>query len=386
MVRMLGVRLPMVRHLMRLHVIGLPHTEVTERFLTCAYTQKVLKFGQMMTEHGIPTVIYAAGDETEAICDEYVPVLSTDERLSIFGPEADDPNGTWAHVTWDPAHESWQKLNTRAVEAINERAEPGDLVLLASGGAQRSIAERLTHLVSCEPFVGYEGIALPFCAFESQAWRHHVYGRTGINDGRWYDTVIPNYFNPDDFHVETRKDNPPYLLYIGRLIYRKGILTANQVAKAADIELKVAGPGAASYKDRTLITTDNCVLDDVDYLGPLDPIARADAMARATAVIAPTTYIEPFGGVTVEAMFSGTPAITTQWGVYPETVREGISGCRFDTLKGGVEAIGKAAALKPQEIRQYALENYSLKAVAPQFADWFARLNGLYGEGWTDLT
>lgn len=370
---------------MRLHLVGLPHTEVSERFLTCAYTQKILKFGRMMTNQGHKVNIYAAGNETEAICDEYVALLSTEERLSIFGPAADDPNGTWAHVTWDPAHEAWQKLNSRAIEEINERAEPGDLVLLASGGAQKSIAQGLPHLVACEPFVGYEGIALPFCAFESHAWRHYVYGKMGIDDGRWYDAVIPNYFNPDDFHVET-KERPPYLLYIGRLIYRKGILTANQVAKAAGIELKVAGPGALTYKDRTLVSTDNCVLEDVEYLGPLGPVERSKAMARAIAVIAPTVYVEPFGGVTVEAMFSGTPAITTQWGVYPETVREGISGYRFDTLKGGVKAIEKAAALKPSKIRQYASENYSLKALAPRFSDWFERLNGLYGEGWTDLT
>ena len=370
---------------MRLHVIGLPHTEVREQFLTCAYTMKVLKFGQMMTQAGFKVSIYAAGDSTEAVCDEYVPLLSTAERLELFGAVADDPNGTWAHVTWDPADEPWQRMNRRAVEAISERAERGDLVLLTSGGAQRSVAEQLPHLVSCEPFVGYEGIVLPFCAFESHAWRHYIYGKNGIVDGRWYDTVIPNYFNPADFHVEN-KQKPEYLLYIGRLIYRKGILTARQVAAAANIELKVAGPGALSYKDRKLVTTDNCVLDDVDYLGPLGAKDRATVMARATAVIAPTMYIEPFGGVTVEAMLSGTPAITTQWGVYPETVRDGVSGYRFDTLKSGVEAIEKAKALIPREIRQYAVENYSTKALGPRFGAWFERLTGLYQEGWSSLT
>jgi hypothetical protein len=34
---------------MRLHVVSLPHTHTTAAHASCAYTQKVRKFGKMMT-------------------------------------------------------------------------------------------------------------------------------------------------------------------------------------------------------------------------------------------------------------------------------------------------------------------------------------------------
>lgn len=60
----------------------------------------------------------------------------------------------------------------------------------------------------------------------------------GTDDGRNFDAVIPNYFDVEDFTPKAEKDD--YLLFIGRMINRKGPHVAVQIAKEAGMTLKMA--------------------------------------------------------------------------------------------------------------------------------------------------
>jgi len=356
-----------------LHLVALPHTQTDGRFLTCAYTQKVVKFCRMMA----PTyeVILYAGDQNVAPCSEHVPLFSEDERVADWGDGFDTVADA---ISWDPSIPYWSRMNERAIDAIRERARPRDLLLVTGGWAQKPLADRL-DLIACEWAVGYEGIFSDYCAFESAAWMHHIYGRQGWGNGRFYDAVIPNYFDPDDFAVAPKDD---YLLFVGRLVERKGVHVAAQIAGRVGMRLLVAGPGIASARPGEIVALDGTrIVGPVEYVGEVDAVARRDLMAGARALLAPTLYVEPFGGVTVEAMLSGTPVVTTDWGAYTETVTADV-GRRFRTLQQGVEATRAVLDLDPLAVRAHALARYSLDAVRPRFDVWFAQLAGLWGEGW----
>lgn len=363
---------------MNLHLVGLPHTETTSEFVTCAYTQKVVKFAKMMTDRGHTVFLYS-GTDNEAKCSEHIACFDRTERERWYGVHTQD--NLWGNIHWDPDREGWKSLNPRVAWEIRKRAHAGDMLLLITG-SQKPIADALPELVACEWGVGYEVVSTPFCAFESTSWRHHVYGLGQIRAGRWYDTVIPNFFDPADFRLADKSD---YLLFVGRLIAGKGIDAAAAVARASGLPLVVAGPGGRLEEGRLLGLDFAIDADNIDYVGPVDHKRRADLMAGARALLAPTTYIEPFGGVTVEAMLSGTPAITTDWGAFTETVEEGVTGFRFTTLAEGVRAVEKASSLSPSQIRKRALKRFSLNAVAPQFEAWFDRLSTLRDEGWYTL-
>ena len=219
----------------RVHLVSLPHTQTTRDYLTCAYTMKIVKFCSMMKPLGYEVVLYA-GEENEADCYAHIPLISKTECERWFGKHE---LGRIYPITWDPNDVHWRTMNRRAVRAICDfRASEQDLVLLIAGNCQQEIANGLPDMLACEWGVGYEGIFARACAFESAAWRHYIYGRQGHIDGRWYDAVIHNFFNPDDFYTAPKDD---YLLYIGRCIMRKGPHVAAEIAKRVGLPLVGAG-------------------------------------------------------------------------------------------------------------------------------------------------
>jgi glycosyltransferase involved in cell wall biosynthesis len=205
----------------------------------------------------------------------------------------------------------------------------------------------------------------------------------GINDGRAFDTVIPNFFDSNDFTPRVTSGDGD-LLYMGRLIERKGPHVAAMLAARTGRKLLVAGPGAQEWSAGKITCTDGTVLEapDIEYIGVLGREERAERLAAAAALLVPTLYIEPFGGVAIEAMLSGTPAVTSDWGAFTETVEEGATGARFSTLGEGAAALGRAISLDRASIRERAASRYTLPVVATQFISYFERLSTLWEEGW----
>jgi|SRR5579859_385006 len=366
---------------MRLHLVSLPHTETTDAHLTCAYTQKVVKFSKMMTGLGYEVVIYG-GEENDAECFEHVPIVSRREQVKWFGEH--DFNRLYPDI-WDPTSDWWRLTNKRAVKAIREhRADHHDLVLLTGGCCQELIAMRLKDMTSCEPFVGYKGIFSRFRAFESVAWRHWVYGDKRWDDGAWYDVVIPPFVDADDFVAPPVSKRGDYLLFLGRICFRKGPDIASEIAEAAGRRLIIAGNGGEVWEGRIHSLEGNNLTDisigpHAEFYGPADKAARRQLMSEARALIMPTRFIEPGGNVAIEAMMSGTPVIAPDWGVFTETVVPGYTGERFMRLPEAVEAIDTVASLRPAVVRKYAVERWSLEAIGKRYDRWFRQLNGVWG-------
>jgi glycosyltransferase involved in cell wall biosynthesis len=301
-----------------------------------------------------------------------VSCLDNKSRIMIFGKDDDNRLSFW------PTDEQSRLFNEHAIAAMRPRISPRDLILSFGGSTHKLILDAFPNHLRCEPGVGYQGIITNHCAFESYAWMHWVYAKREINDGRWFDCVIPNYFDPAEFKLG---DGPrDYLLFLGRLISRKGPHIASQIAEAAELELVVAGAGGTQLGND--IVASEVTIKNATYMGTVDVEERAELLSNARALLVPTTYIEPFGGVAVEAMMSGTPVISSDWGAFTETIQEGISGFRFHTISEAIAAVEKTKFLVPEKVREYAINNYSLEAIAPKFKIWFNRLNSLWDKGW----
>ena len=365
-----------------LHLVALPHTQTVHEVTVCAFTSKTVKFCRMMTQLGWRVVLYS-GDRNDAICTEHVPLFTSEEQAGWYGEF--DPNLLPTIATWNNADVWWRTMNERAVYEIRKRAEPRDLLLLTAGLAQKPIADAIPYLTCCEWAAGYHGIFSKFVCFESYAWRHYLYGVYGHQDGRYYDTVIPNFFDADEWPIPSVTPGE-YLLFLGRMTARKGPHVAAQVAAAAGMPIVFAGSGVLDVRPGK-ITCESIVLEgpDMTYAGTVGIEERNALLAGAYALLCPTQYIEPFGAVCVEAQICGVPALTTDWGAFPELVEEGVTGFRFRTLAEGVEAVRRARSLDRAFIRERALARYSLDAVGPMYERWFYQLDGLWEGGWYGL-
>lgn len=366
-----------------LHVCALPHTTLTEKDSSCAYSMKVLKFVPMMQAQGFPVVLYGP-DEIECQPDEHVVITTEADRLrwGYGGPRGYD---TTEPFLWDTQQPYWFEANTRAADAIRERMDERDFLCLITS-TQGPIADAISPgwkaPITVEWGVGYEGIdSRSFRAFESYAWMHHVYGLQRIVNGPAFDQVIPNFFDASQFSVAS-KPSKDYLLYLGRVILRKGPHIAAEIAKRVGMPLVVAGPGALEVSEGRIVGTDNVLIEgDVRYVGPVGFKERNELMSNAAAVIVPTLYVEPFGGVAVEAMFAGAPVLASDWGSFTEIVTEDVGG-RFRTLRQATEAFSRVQELSRKKIRQKAVQRFSQEAVGPMFSRWFEQLGTLWEEGW----
>lgn len=343
---------------MRFHLTALPHTQVTRAYSACAYTQKVLKFANMMGDRGHEVIVYGS-EENESSADLVTCITKARQiELGFRGPE--DYQG----INFDANKPLFSEFNACIIEEMQQRIEPRDFILLSMGTSNMPIIDAFPNHIRVEYGVGYTGIvASTFKVYESYAWRHFVSGVYDTN-GQFFDEVIPNYFEVDDFPPSTPED---YFLYMGRLIERKGYDIAVEACRQRDRRLLLAGLGE--------------IPDYGEYRGMVGTEERGTLMAGAIALFCPTLYVGPFEGVSVEANMCGTPVITTDWGSYTENVIEGFNGFRCRSMKDFHRAMDLAESVDRQAIREWTIERFSTDVVAEQYERYFERLNTLWGQG-----
>lgn len=345
---------------MRIHVPALPWFTTEYVNSSCAYTNKVIRFADMMTSLGHEVIVYA-GERTDTKDAELVTVFTDEDREK------------YPAITWSATDAVWRKFNARTIDAIAARQQPRDILGIIGGNCQQPVADRFPGMAVVEWGIGYEGTFAPFRVFESYAWMHSVVtyqaGSAAAADGRFYDRVIPNSFSLDEFPFAPESDG--YLLYIGRLIDRKGLQVVADIAERSDRQLVIAGGG-----DEKLIPP------GTEYAGVVGPEERSAIMGGAAVTLVPTLYLEPFGGVAVESMMCGTPVVSTDWGAFTETVQPGVSGYRCHTLRDFLEGVEKAALLDRAGVRDWARQ-YDVGVVRHRYEDFLTDvLEVQHGKGW----
>jgi glycosyltransferase involved in cell wall biosynthesis len=268
---------------------------------------------------------------------------------------------------------AYQTFFTNAIREVGKRKQKNDFILPFWGAGTRPVCDAHPDLITVEPGIGYAGGHWArWKIFESYAIYHAYCGLEAVGTCKqdWYDAVIPNYFDPDDFEFKEQKQD--YFLFLGRVYSGKGIDIAIQVTEKIGAKLVIAGQNP---ENRTFPP-------HVEFVGYADVEKRKQLMSNAKAAFVASQYVEPFGGVQIELLFSGTPTITTDWGSFAENNIHGVTGYRCRTFEQFEWAARNIGNIDPKDCRQFA-ENFSLARVAPMYEEYFQGVLDVYaGKGW----
>lgn len=290
-------------------------------------------------------------------------------HYSILGADVPCETELCLPYIYEDADKCRTEYNIAAAKLINSRKKSEDLVLCFHGIGNKLATEQNNDLPIIEPNIGYDHTAVfaPYRAFTSYAVMHMFYGHNRmLMNPSWFDAVIPNSFTPSEFEFKKEKEN--YILYFGRIISTKGIHLAIQSTEISGDNLILAGPGSIEELGYSQLPK------HVSYVGVCDVEQRRKLMSNAKAIIGPTYYVEPFGNMIVEGYFSGTPAITTDWGGFTETVVNGVTGFRCREMKEFVYALENIEQIDPQVCYNYAMNNYTDEIIYKKYHEYFSKI------------
>lgn len=357
-----------------LHLIGLFHTIPSRKYSHCAFTQKQLRFGPMMEDRGYKVIEYSNGESESGV--EQVQILTEKELEELRTAKSiKDFVGNDATIGSD----LWAMFNARLIERMRARVEDKDIICYPFGDCHPDLRVLFPSCPHVETGIGYPDTFSQFRVFESSAWMHYHYGKEKAVNGRNYNWVVPNYYDLGDWDMKTEKGK--YILYFGRIAPTKGLETIMEIGKRLEKlaphvprRLIICGQGdPTSYLERC---------PSIEYKEPIHGRDRSDLLGNAYCVLMPTMFIEPFGGSGVEAQLCGTPLIGINYGAFQETVVDGVTGFRCNTLGDWLRAIERVGDLNRETIASMARKKYSLETCGKLYDQIFKDIIDLGDKGW----
>jgi glycosyltransferase involved in cell wall biosynthesis len=170
-------------------------------------------------------------------------------------------------------------------------------------------------------------------------------------------------------------DNPPYLVYLGRVNYNKGADIAIQVARQIGIPLVIVGPARnepgneAFYREKIA----PYLGPDCTHLGEVTNEEKLRVLSGAAAMIFPMRWKEPMGIVMIESLACGTPVIVSNQASAPELVSHGKTGYLCDRYEDFVAAVGAVDRIDRRVCRSEAERRFDVPRMIDEIERVYAR-------------
>jgi len=349
---------------MRFHIPSIPHTVTSKEHSACAFTQNIVNFCAMMSRRG-HEIIHYGHRNSNVECTGLVTVVEPETYDTLYGNLYDIRKNQYTVLGDDS--ELYSLISRNTIHEISKRKRPGDFLLLFGGFWHKRIADAHQDMIVVEPAIGYPASFCNYKVYPSYAFMHRFVEDSNLQMN-YYHVVIPHYFDVDDFDATQPKED--YFLFVGRLNFDKGITLAIDLTARIGARLKVCGQGSL------LSLGYDKIPDHVDFVGYVGIEERKKIMSNAKCLIMPTLYMEPFGCVAIEAMLSGTPILTNDWGGPGENNVHGVTGFKCRTYEQFEWAARNIHLIDPKKCREWAEQNFSFDKVGRMYEEYFQSLEG----------
>lgn len=194
----------------------------------------------------------------------------------------------------------------------------------------------------------------------------------------WLSTV--HYGLPQDLY-EFHPNTGTYLAFLGRLSPERGVEHAIEIAKRADIPIRIAVK--ADPADRAYVSRIKPLLNHplVEYLGEITEDEKNDFLGGAYALICPSDWPDPFDLVWIEALACGTPVLGYQHGSIREIIDHGRTGLVCDTWDEMTDLVPAISQLNRQVCCQQFEERFTAEQMTRDYLSLYAGLIGNHAQG-----
>jgi glycosyltransferase involved in cell wall biosynthesis len=190
--------------------------------------------------------------------------------------------------------------------------------------------------------------------------------------GKW--KTISNGADTERFSFVEQPRGEPYLAFLGRLTYNKGVHLAIKTAKATGMKLKIAGnisdeSGGKEYFESQIKPN----LDDfqIKWIGTVNDQEKTEFLGNATALLCPIQWDDPCPNVVVESLACGTPVIAINRASMSELIVDRVTGFLCQNEAEMIEAVKQLDKINRQNCRTDCEQRFSVKVMVDGYLKVF---------------
>ena len=168
-----------------------------------------------------------------------------------------------------------------------------------------------------------------------------------------------------------------YLAFVGRICPEKRVDYAIEIAKLADMPLKIAAKIDRVDREYFASVIRPLLKDPrIEYIGEIGESEKQAFLGGAMALLFPIDWPEPFGLAMIEALACGTPVISRPLGSVPEILEEGETGFIIHTAQEGARAVRNLGRISRRRCREAFERRYTAQRMAQDYVSVYERLCG----------